>query len=99
MAALSDPEVRRAMDERAQSDEAGVLRYLAGWARLVVAETFAPENREFEGRTVGEVAAGLGDGPVGRHVPADGGRPPPDRLRRAHPRVRRRLGGQGRDLA
>ena len=41
-AALSDPEVRRAMDERAQSDEAGVLRYLAGWARLVIAETVRP---------------------------------------------------------
>ncbi len=57
MAALSDPEVRRAMDERAQSDEAGVLRYLAGWARLVIVETFAPEQEEFEGMTVGEVAA------------------------------------------
>ena len=99
MAALSDPEVRRAMDARAQSDEAGVLRYLAGWARLVVAETFAPKNREFEGRTVGDGGRRLGDGPVGRHVPADGGRPPADRLRRAHPRVGRRLGGPGRDLA
>ncbi len=57
MVALSDPQVRRAMDERAQSDEAGVLRYLAGWARLVIAETFAPAQKEFEGRTVGEVAA------------------------------------------
>jgi N-acyl-D-aspartate/D-glutamate deacylase len=56
MAALSDPEVRRAMDERAQSEEAGVLRYLAGWARLVIAETFASEQKKFEGRTVGEVA-------------------------------------------
>ncbi len=63
MAALSDPEVRRAMDERAQSDEAGVLRYLAGWARLVIAETFAPEQRGFEGRTVGEIAAEWGMDP------------------------------------
>ena len=55
--ALSDPEVRRAMDQRAQSDEAGVLRFVAGWARLVIAETFAPEQRGLEGRTVGDVAA------------------------------------------
>ena len=61
--ALSDPAVRRDMDARAQSDEAGVLRYLAGWARLVVAETFAPENSGLEGRTVGEVAAGWGMDP------------------------------------
>jgi len=58
--ALADPEVRRAMDQRAQSDEAGVLRFLAGWARLVIAETFAPEQRTLEGRTVGDVAAGWG---------------------------------------
>ena len=61
--ALSDPEVRRGMDERAQSDEAGVLRFLAGWARLVIAETFAPEQHELEGRTVGDVAAGWGMDP------------------------------------
>ncbi len=61
--ALSDPEVRRAMDERAQSDEAGVLRYLAGWARLVIAETVAPEQQTLEGRTVGEVAAEWGMDP------------------------------------
>ena len=60
MAALSDPAVRRAMDERAQSDEAGVLRYLAGWARLVIVETFAVEQEQLEGRTVGEVAAQWG---------------------------------------
>ncbi len=61
--ALSDPEVRRAMDERARSDEAGVLRFLAGWARLVIAETFAPEQRALEGRTVGDVAAEWGMDP------------------------------------
>ena len=61
--ALSDPEVRRAMDQRAQSEEAGVLRFLAGWARLVIAETFAPEQQELEGRTVGDVAADWGMDP------------------------------------
>ena len=58
--ALSDPEIRRAMDGQAQSDEAGVLRYLAGWARLVIAETFAPEQKQLEGRSVGDVAAEWG---------------------------------------
>ena len=61
--ALSDPEVRRAMDERAQSEEAGVLRFLAGWWRLVIAETFAPEQHLLEGRAVGDVAADWGMDP------------------------------------
>ena len=58
--ALSDPAVRRAMDERAQSEEAGVLRFLAGWARLIIAETFDPGQKGLEGRTVGDVAAEWG---------------------------------------
>jgi N-acyl-D-aspartate/D-glutamate deacylase len=58
--ALSDPAVRRAMDERAQSEEAGVLRFLAGWARLVIAETFDPGQLGLEGRTVGDVAGEWG---------------------------------------
>jgi N-acyl-D-aspartate/D-glutamate deacylase len=60
MAVLSDPVARKAMDDRAQSDEAGVLRFLADWGRLVVAETFAPGNEGIEGRSVGEVAAARG---------------------------------------
>jgi N-acyl-D-aspartate/D-glutamate deacylase len=63
MAALRDPTVRREMDARAQSDEAGILRYLANWGQLVVAETFAPENDDFEGRSVAEVAARKGVSP------------------------------------
>ncbi len=31
IAVLSDPAARRAMDDRAQSDEAGILRFLADW--------------------------------------------------------------------
>ena len=56
MAALSDPEQRRRLDDGAQSDEAGILRHLAVWDRLVLEETFAPENAELEGLAVGEVA-------------------------------------------
>ncbi len=56
LAAFSDPETRRRLDAGAQSDEAGILRHLAQWDRLIFEETFAPENAAVEGRTVGEVA-------------------------------------------
>jgi N-acyl-D-aspartate/D-glutamate deacylase len=56
IAYLSDPTARAAMDERAQSDEAGVLRLLANWGRLVVEETFAPENSGLEGRSIESIA-------------------------------------------
>ncbi len=56
MAALSDPATRRRLDAGAQSDEAGILRHLAVWDRLIFDETFAPENAAAEGRSVGEVA-------------------------------------------
>ena len=60
IAAFSDPETRRRLDAGAQSDEAGILRHLAVWDRLIIEETFAPENAGFEGRTVGDVAAERG---------------------------------------
>jgi N-acyl-D-aspartate/D-glutamate deacylase len=56
MAALSDPETRRRLDAGSQSDEAGILRHLAVWDRLILDETFAPENAGLEGRSVGDVA-------------------------------------------
>jgi N-acyl-D-aspartate/D-glutamate deacylase len=56
MAALSDPETRRRLDTGAQSDEAGILRHLAVWDRLIIDETFAAENAPWEGHSVGEVA-------------------------------------------
>ena len=60
MAILSDPASRAAMDERAQSDEAGILRFLADWGQLVIAETFAPDNAGLEDRPVGAVASERG---------------------------------------
>ncbi len=54
--ALSDPATRRRLDAGAQSDEAGILRHLAVWERLIFEETFAAENAPAEGRTVGQVA-------------------------------------------
>jgi N-acyl-D-aspartate/D-glutamate deacylase len=63
LAALADPEVRRRLAEGASSKEAGMLRGLAQWDRLVVVETFAPGNADATGRSVGEVAAARGGEP------------------------------------
>lgn len=59
-AALADPQIRAQLDEGARSPEAGLLRNLANWERFTLVECFAPENKRFEGRTVGDVAAELG---------------------------------------
>ncbi len=61
--ALADPQLRQRLDEGAHSEEAGVLRGLANWGRLVIVETFAPDNADATGRTVGEVAALRGGEP------------------------------------
>ncbi len=63
LVALADPDVRRRMEAGASSEEAGILRLLAVWKRLVFEETFAPANAGYEGRTVGEVAAERGQSP------------------------------------
>ena len=61
--ALADPQVRRRLDEGAHSKAAGILRGLANWERLNVVETFAPQNADASGRSVGEVAAARGREP------------------------------------
>lgn len=58
MAALTDPAVRARMAAGAQSDEAGVLRFLADWGRLRIIETFSPANEGLAGSSVGAVARG-----------------------------------------
>jgi N-acyl-D-aspartate/D-glutamate deacylase len=63
LAALADPELRRRLNDGAQSEEAGMLRGLANWARLIIVETFAPQNSDATGRSVGEVAAARGGEP------------------------------------
>ncbi|OBA78081.1 aminoacylase [Mycobacterium sp. 1164966.3] len=63
LAALADPETRRRLAEGASSKEAGMLRGLAQWDRLVLAETFADENADATGHSVGEVAAARGSEP------------------------------------
>ncbi|WP_062541404.1 N-acyl-D-amino-acid deacylase family protein, partial [Mycobacterium celatum] len=61
--ALHDPEIRRRLNAGAQSEEAGILRGLAHWEHLIVVETFAPENADAAGLSVGEVAAKRGTEP------------------------------------
>jgi N-acyl-D-aspartate/D-glutamate deacylase len=63
MRALADPEIRKGLDERAHSKEAGVLAGLARWERLEVVEGFTPETRAYEGRLVGDIAKERGQQP------------------------------------
>jgi N-acyl-D-aspartate/D-glutamate deacylase len=63
LTALADPEVRRRLNDGAQSKEAGMLRGLANWERLIIVETFAPQNGDAIDHTVGEVAAARGGEP------------------------------------
>jgi N-acyl-D-aspartate/D-glutamate deacylase len=60
---LSDPDERRRLDEGAKSKEAGIIGALANWQMLLIDETFAPANRAYEGRSVGDVAAERGVDP------------------------------------
>jgi N-acyl-D-aspartate/D-glutamate deacylase len=53
---LRDPEIRRELDERAHSKEAGVFAGLAGWAGYRIGTTFSAENEGLAGRLVGEIA-------------------------------------------
>lgn len=61
--ALRDPEVRHRLAAGATSPEAGILRALANWKILELAETFAPENQAYAGRSVGQVSSELGKEP------------------------------------
>jgi len=56
MERLRDPAYRRRLDQDARSEASGLLRGLANWPRMRVVETFSPENRRHQGRTIGEIA-------------------------------------------
>jgi N-acyl-D-aspartate/D-glutamate deacylase len=56
---FDDEEALAKLDERAQSDENG-LRMLANWANLKIHDVVAPENEEYRGRMVGEIAEAEG---------------------------------------
>jgi N-acyl-D-aspartate/D-glutamate deacylase len=60
---LKDPETRKWMNERAQSEEAGVFRRLADWANYVLGDTYSDANEGLKGRTVKELAAERGTEP------------------------------------
>jgi N-acyl-D-aspartate/D-glutamate deacylase len=55
LAMLADPEQRRELDTLAKQME-GRLRVLAEWTPFTVAETFSPETKKYEGRTIREIA-------------------------------------------
>lgn len=60
---LRDPEMRRRLDERANSPDAGVMRRLARWEHYEIGDTVSEENRDLTGRTVAEIAAERGQEP------------------------------------
>jgi N-acyl-D-aspartate/D-glutamate deacylase len=63
MARLADPDERARLDKGAKSKEAGIIGALARWEHLVIDETFAPQNKAYEGRSVGSVAKETGREP------------------------------------
>jgi N-acyl-D-aspartate/D-glutamate deacylase len=63
LTALGDPAVRQRLAAGAASREAGLLRGLANWPVLSFAECFTPATKPHEGRSVGDVAAELGQEP------------------------------------
>lgn len=63
MEKLRDPQVRRFMQERAASPDAGVFARLTGWDTYVIGDTFSAENEGLTGRRVGDIAAERGQEP------------------------------------
>lgn len=57
---LSDPDVRRRLDELAHAKEAGVFRRLAGWGNYVIGDTYSEANSGLQWRDVADVAAERG---------------------------------------
>ena len=56
MAKLRDPSVRKWMNERAHSPEAGVFARLASWGRYQIGDTYSAANEGLKGRTINELA-------------------------------------------
>ncbi|MDQ1479681.1 MAG: hypothetical protein QOI44_542 [Actinomycetota bacterium] len=53
---LRDPEVRRWMDERAHSQEAGVFSRLASWGQYLIGDTYSAANDGLKGQVVSDLA-------------------------------------------
>jgi N-acyl-D-aspartate/D-glutamate deacylase len=60
---LKDPDLRKQLDEGANSEAAGLLRGLARWATFKIDQVHKPENEGVRGRTIGELADELGKTP------------------------------------
>ena len=56
IAKLRDPEVRRFLNERAQSPDAGVFTRLTDWGRYQIGDTYSAANEGLKGRVVGDIA-------------------------------------------
>jgi N-acyl-D-aspartate/D-glutamate deacylase len=56
---FDDEDALAKLDERAQSEENG-LRMLANWGNLKIHDVVAPENMDYRGRMVGEIAEAEG---------------------------------------
>jgi N-acyl-D-aspartate/D-glutamate deacylase len=59
---LRDPEIRRELDERSHSKEAGVFAGLARWGGYRIGTTHSAENEGLEGRLVKDIAQERGTG-------------------------------------
>ncbi|HVY11604.1 MAG TPA: amidohydrolase family protein [Mycobacteriales bacterium] len=57
---LADPAERKRLNDGARSPEAGLIGALSNWHRLKITETFAPENKEFEGKSISDVCKARG---------------------------------------
>jgi N-acyl-D-aspartate/D-glutamate deacylase len=59
---LRDPEVRKTLNERAHSPEAGVFVRLASWGRYQIGDTYSATNKGLKGRVVADLAKERGQG-------------------------------------
>ena len=62
--AFKDPSRREELDRRAKTETSEPLRRAANWEDFTVDVTFTPENKKYEGRTIGEIAAEQGKKPL-----------------------------------
>jgi N-acyl-D-aspartate/D-glutamate deacylase len=59
---LKDPEVRKWMNERAHSPEAGVIARLASWGRYQIGDTYSSANEGLKGKVVADLAEAKNQG-------------------------------------
>ncbi|HEV2311378.1 MAG TPA: amidohydrolase family protein [Acidimicrobiia bacterium] len=63
MAKLRDPAVRRFLDERAKSKDAGVFARLTDWGRYQIGDTYSAANEGLKGSRVADLARARGEDP------------------------------------